>query len=310
MRAQLALMRHGDGRLGCFNGSSEGDAQWLADLLEGEPAEAAAAFAPDWGYARLAAGPSCVLFDAGGPPPGDFRRVFEHVLAHQSGAVYVGLSRPLSGTLQAAETAARAQPKPPACLDSGHVSAGQALLAWRAGELADAGAGAAEILAELARLKPLTTTWAMARDISHAVRGGRIPRWAGPVVRWSGLLPIAKVRGDGTLGVAGGLLARGRAPEAFARYVARRAPVASGWGSSRRRAAVHSPPMQPGGRLARSQKRRRAASARTATSQRDSLRQRRGEASVRQSDRRRRVPSARRAGHTRRGCRATAPRRP
>ena len=70
MRAQLALMRHGDGRLGCFNGSSEGDAQWLADLLEGEPAEAAAAFAPDWGYARLAAGPSCVLFDAGGPPPG------------------------------------------------------------------------------------------------------------------------------------------------------------------------------------------------------------------------------------------------
>lgn len=178
-------------------------------------------------YRRMAA--SAHLPKTSQPPPGDFRRVFEHVLAHQPGAVYVGLSRPLSGTLQAAETAARAQPKPPACIDSGHVSAGQALLAWRAGELADAGAGAAEILAELARLKPFTITWAMARDISHAVRGGRIPRWAGPVVRWSGLLPIAKVRGDGTLGVAGGLLARGRAPEAFARYVARRAPVVSGW---------------------------------------------------------------------------------
>lgn len=178
-------------------------------------------------YRRMAA--SAQLPKTSQPPPGDFRRVFEHVLAHQPGAVYVGLSRPLSGTLQAAETAARAQPRPPACVDSGHVCAGQGLLAWRAGELAEAGADADAIVAELARLKPLTTTWAMARDISHAVRGGRIPRWAGPVVRWSGLLPIAKVRDDGTLGVAGGLLARGRAPEAFARYVARRAPAVAAW---------------------------------------------------------------------------------
>ena len=178
-------------------------------------------------YRRMAA--SAQLPKTSQPPPGDFRRVFEHVLAHQPGVVYVGLSRPLSGTLQAAETAARAQPRPPACVDSGHVCAGQGLLAWRAGELAEAGADADAIVAELERLKPLTTTWAMARDISHAVRGGRIPRWAGPVVRWSGLLPIAKVRDDGTLGVAGGLLARGRAPEAFARYVARRVPAVAAW---------------------------------------------------------------------------------
>src|SRR5690606_9028423 len=31
------------------------------------------------------------------PPAGDFRRLFEHLLAYQPGAVYVGLSRPLSG---------------------------------------------------------------------------------------------------------------------------------------------------------------------------------------------------------------------
>ena len=78
-------------------------------------------------YRRMAV--SAQLPKTSQPPPGDFRRVFEHVLAHQPGAVYVGLSRPLSGTLQAAETAARAQPTPPACIDSGHVSAGQALLA-------------------------------------------------------------------------------------------------------------------------------------------------------------------------------------
>jgi DegV family protein with EDD domain len=163
------------------------------------------------------------------PPAGDFRRLFEHVLAYQPGAVYVGLSRPLSGTLQAAETAARGFTKAPLAFDSGHASAGEALLAWRAGELADAGADTAAIEAELVRLKPLTQTWAMARDISHAVRGGRIPRWAEPVVRFSGLLPIAAVKADGRLAVAGGLIARKRAPEAFARYVAKRAKGAIGW---------------------------------------------------------------------------------
>ncbi|TNY30235.1 hypothetical protein BV505_01070 [Thermomonas haemolytica] len=69
----------------------------------------------------------------------------------------------------------------------------------------------------------------MARDIRHAVRGGRIPRWAGPLVRWTGLTPIAKVSPEGLLKVAGGLLARRRAPEAFARFVARRVPAGQRW---------------------------------------------------------------------------------
>ncbi len=163
------------------------------------------------------------------PPVGDFRRLFEHLTAHQPAAVYVGLSRPLSGTLQSAETAARGLVKPVLAFDCGHVSAGQALLAWRAGELAADGADAATIEAELTRLRPLTQTWALARDISHAVRGGRIPRWAGPAVRWSGLTPIAAVSADGILKLAGGLFARARAPEVFARHVAKRVPKVAGW---------------------------------------------------------------------------------
>ncbi len=95
--------------------------------------------------------------------------------------------------------------------------------------MAAAGADGDAIGRELQRLRPLTKTWAMARDISHAVRGGRIPRWAGPVVRWSGLTPVAAVSDAGTLKVAGGLFAKQRAPEAFARYVARRTPASKGW---------------------------------------------------------------------------------
>ena len=162
-------------------------------------------------------------------PSGDYRRIFEHVLGHQDSAVYVGLSRALSGSLQSAEAGARGLAKPLLAFDSGHASTGQALLAWRAGEMAAAGADLATIEAELIRLRPLTKTVAVARDISHAVRGGRIPRWAGPAVRWSGLTPIAAVNEDGVLKVAGGLLARRNVPEAFARHLAKRVPKAVGW---------------------------------------------------------------------------------
>ena len=38
------------------------------------------------------------------PPPGDFRRQFELLLAHHPNLVYVGLSRAVSGTLQSGES--------------------------------------------------------------------------------------------------------------------------------------------------------------------------------------------------------------
>lgn len=157
------------------------------------------------------------------PPPGDFRRQFEFLLSHHRALVYVGLSRTVSGTLQSAETAAqRGHPERTHVFDSGNASGGEGLLAMRAGELAAAGADAATILADLAHLRPLTLTWAIARDIRHAVRGGRIPAWARPVVEWLGLTPVAKVRPDGTLGMAGGLFGKRDVPERFAAYVARR----------------------------------------------------------------------------------------
>lgn len=163
------------------------------------------------------------------PPPGDFRRGFDFLAAHHPAVVYVGLSRALSGTLQSAEHAAqRGGDGKVRVFDSVNAAGGQALLAWRAADLAEAGAGAEAILRDLERLRPRTLTWAMARDISHAVRGGRIPRWAEPAVRFTGLTPIAKMRPDGRLAVAGGLVAKAKAPEAFARYVARRVRRALG----------------------------------------------------------------------------------
>ncbi|QWP78461.1 DegV family EDD domain-containing protein [Lysobacter sp. K5869] len=164
------------------------------------------------------------------PPPGDFRRVFDFLLGHRDEVLYVGLSRAVSGTLQAGEqAAARSDARRVRVFDTANAAGGQALLAWRAAELAADGIAVEAVLAELERLKPLTTTWATARDISHAVRGGRIPPWAGRVVRWTGLTPIARMGADGRMGVRGGVFARASAPEAFARYIARRTPRGQRW---------------------------------------------------------------------------------
>ena len=164
------------------------------------------------------------------PPPGDFRRMFECLRSHHADVVYVGLSRAVSGTLQSAEhAAARVEGGRVHVFDTLNAAGGQALLAWRAAELSASGAHASVVVAELERLRPLTLTWAMARDIRHAVRGGRIPAWAAPLVRWTRLTPVARFKPDGRLGVCGGLFARERAPEAFAHYVAGRLPAGTRW---------------------------------------------------------------------------------
>ncbi len=164
------------------------------------------------------------------PPPGDFRRQFEFLLSHHVSLVYVGLSRAISGTLQSAETAAqRGHPERTHVFDTGNASGGEGLLVMRAGEMAMQGADVPAILAEMARLKPLTHTWAVARDIRHAVRGGRMPAWAQPVVEWLGLTPIAKINAAGRMGMAGALLGKSNVPVRFAQHVAKRVDRSKGW---------------------------------------------------------------------------------
>jgi DegV family protein with EDD domain len=157
-------------------------------------------------------------------------RQFELALAHHPQVLYVGLSRAVSGTLQSGEhAAARTDSGRVQVFDTFNAAAGEALLVWHAAEMAEAGADAATILAELERLRPQTLLWAMTRDISHVVRGGRIPGWAAPLARITALTPVARVRADGTLGLSGALFTRKRAPEAFARSVARKLPAGVRW---------------------------------------------------------------------------------
>src|SRR5690606_38307042 len=82
------------------------------------------------------------------PAPGDFRRQFQFLGSHYDAVVSVNLSAKLSGTWQAAETAAqRADGAAVEIIDSLNVSVGQGLLVAYAAECAEAGYSAPDIVA-------------------------------------------------------------------------------------------------------------------------------------------------------------------
>jgi len=157
------------------------------------------------------------------PPPGDFRRMFEFLVAHHERVIHVSIARALSGTVQSAEgAAARTDADRISVFDSGHAAAAEGLMAIWAAEAAQAGLDAPRILEGLARMRPRTAFYAVARDIRYGVRCGRAPRLALPLTRLLRLSLMFRSRADGRIGLMGGLWGRDHLPERFARKIARR----------------------------------------------------------------------------------------
>jgi len=157
------------------------------------------------------------------PPPGDFRRLFEFLLSHHGQVVYAGLSRALSGTLQAAESAAeRVDGARIRVVDTGTGTCAQGLITIAAGEAAARGASVDEIEAIIVGMRDRTQLYAAIRDLSYGVRGGRAPRLALPLSRLTGLKPVIQRKRNGRLGMAGFLRGDRDFPERFAAYLAKR----------------------------------------------------------------------------------------
>jgi len=165
------------------------------------------------------------------PPPGDFRRAFEFLGSHYRAVVYVGLTARVSGTYQSAETAAgRARARARILtLDSGTAALGQGLVAMRAAEAAAAGGDAETVLAAATAARGRTRTWGCLVTLEFAVRGGRVPRWAGRIADFLRLTPILAVRADGNVGVGGALIGRRNPYRRFGRFVRRRLDPAKRW---------------------------------------------------------------------------------
>jgi DegV family protein with EDD domain len=156
------------------------------------------------------------------PPARDFRRAYSLLGSHCYEVVSVGLSARLSGTTQAARSAAeRTENVSIRVVDTLNASSGQGLLTIVAAEAAAEGMDADEIESLLTELVPLTQTIAIPHDLSSAVRGGRVPAWLKRVTDVLRITPVLMAK-NGKLGIAGMRFGRGADPGALAAQVVKR----------------------------------------------------------------------------------------
>jgi DegV family protein with EDD domain len=128
------------------------------------------------------------------PTPAMFEDAFRpHAKAGRAIVCLTIMSR-LSGTINAANTAARAFPGAEIhVVDSETVAGGLALLAQHAAEIASDGGGAAAVLEALAHDMAVLRGFASIPDLSHAVRTGRVSRaqaFVGSLVK---IVPVLRI---------------------------------------------------------------------------------------------------------------------
>jgi DegV family protein with EDD domain len=158
------------------------------------------------------------------PPPGDFRRQFEFLGSHFDSVVSVNLSRRVSGTCGAAESAAArvSTHGKVTVIDSLNASLGQGLIAMYAAECAQAGYDAARVIEATRAIVPRTFTFGLIGSLEYAVRGGRVPRWVKNAADGLKLMPVLHADRQGRVKAGGVLFGREHLKEKFARFVRRR----------------------------------------------------------------------------------------
>lgn len=158
------------------------------------------------------------------PSPGDFRRQYQFLASHFPDVISINLTPEVSGTLQAAQSAAdrvNAAGKVHV-VNSKNASLGQGLLAVFAAECAEAGLETPEALRAIRAMIPLTRSYGLIRDLSYAVRGGRVAASRKRIADLLHITPVLRTEADGRITAGGILPGRRNLLPKFARYIARR----------------------------------------------------------------------------------------
>jgi DegV family protein with EDD domain len=155
------------------------------------------------------------------PPVGDFTRIYDLLTGHGYQVLSVGLSKELSGTTQAACTAAERFDGRVRVFDTASGSCGEGLLAVIAAQAAQQGMTLDEIESLLTEFQPLCHVIAQAADLSYLVRGGRLPAWVKKVTDFLHISPLITAR-KGRFGLAGITLGIGANPASLGKSALRK----------------------------------------------------------------------------------------
>jgi DegV family protein with EDD domain len=162
------------------------------------------------------------------PAPGDFRRQYQFLASHFADVLSINLTGMVSGTLEAARSAAERVNAHGRIhvVNSRNASLGQGLLAVAAAEYAKAGLSVEDAIAAVEKLIPETRTYGLLKDLRFAVRGGRVPRWVKTIADLLRATAIIRTVPDGRVASGTFLFGRRKRIPRFARYVARLTPAA------------------------------------------------------------------------------------
>jgi uncharacterized protein len=157
------------------------------------------------------------------PPPADFRRQFELLTSHGLDVLALQISGRLSGTLQAARTAAgMVDEQKIEVFDTLNGASGQGLMVLYAAEASMRGWERTAIVSRLREMRADFRTYALVRDLSWGVRGGRVKPWMETLSRKLALNPVLSNTPEGLLGARGVIAGRRHALTRFGRYLLKR----------------------------------------------------------------------------------------
>lgn len=165
------------------------------------------------------------------PSPGDFRRQFQFLASHFDDVLSIGVTARVSGTLQAAQSAAER-------VDAGgkvHVvnslnaSVGQGLITVFAAECAAAGLDIATTLKAVDEMIATTYTFGLVKDLRFGVRGGRVPASRKVLADLLRLTPVLRTEPDGQVSAGGVLFGRSNLLPRFTRYIGSRIDRQRNW---------------------------------------------------------------------------------
>ena len=177
-------------------------------------------------FAELASSPNHPTTSQ--PAPGDFRRQYQFLASHFADVLSINLTGKVSGTLEAARSAAERVNAHGRIhvINSRNASLGQGLLVVAAAEYANARLSVQDAIAAVNGLIPDTRTYGLLKDLRFAVRGGRVPRWVKTIADLLRATAVIRTVPDGRVASGTFLFGRRNRIKRFARYVAKRTPAA------------------------------------------------------------------------------------
>ena len=151
------------------------------------------------------------------PPPADFREVYRALASHGAPVLGIHVSGGLSGTLGAAQSAARSLEgesnlAPVVTVDSRTVSVAQGLVVREAARAAAADEGLEAVAGAARRTAKRARIFVAVPTLDYLIRGGRVGHLPGLVARAIGVCPVLTIGPDGRA-------AKGGASRGFPRAV-------------------------------------------------------------------------------------------